>query len=63
MDYKCKEPEEIGFAKLVSIPNGTVLKVIAQNSDEAAFSYYWNLMRFQTNVPWSHIDVSPPGPI
>lgn len=36
VDDKRKQPEEIGLAKPVSIANGTVLKVVIQNTGEAA---------------------------
>ncbi|KAM3185218.1 hypothetical protein ACTXT7_006802 [Hymenolepis weldensis] len=58
-----KEPEEIGHAKPVSLANGTVSKVIAQNTGEAVLLYHQNRLCSPTNVPWSRIYPSLTGSI
>ncbi|VUZ51473.1 unnamed protein product, partial [Hymenolepis diminuta] len=41
---KCKQSEEMGYAKPTSLTNGTVSKVIAQNTDEAELLYHQDLI-------------------
>ncbi|KAM3175276.1 hypothetical protein ACTXT7_008837 [Hymenolepis weldensis] len=43
VDGKCKEPGEISLAKSTFLSNGTVSKVVAQNTDEARPSYCQDL--------------------
>ncbi|KAM3173953.1 hypothetical protein ACTXT7_011519 [Hymenolepis weldensis] len=60
---KCRQPEKIDLAKPVFLVSVTVSKSVARNASETAFPFHQDLKSSQTNVPWSHIDLSLAGPI
>lgn len=62
-DDKYKEPERIGLVKPISLANEAALKVFAQIAGEAVLYYYQDFMSLQTNVHWSHVDISLSRPI
>lgn len=59
MDVICKEPEQIGLGEPLSLRNGTVLKMVAQNTGDAVVPYHQGLIRSRINIPWTHFDLSP----
>ncbi|VUZ43377.1 unnamed protein product [Hymenolepis diminuta] len=63
MNNKCKQPEEIGLTKPVSLAYATMPKVVAHYTRSLHMHYYQDLNCSQNNVHESHIDPSFAEPI
>lgn len=54
VDAECKQPEEVGTSKSISLENGTMLKVVARNAGEIAPPYHLDFISSQNDALWSH---------